>query len=154
MLRKILYAVLALTILLLALAYFNRDSLIDASIRDKLQQKPDPTFLANDGHIRVLLCGTGSPEVSAARAQACTLVSAGGRMFLFDVGDGAVRSLEQSRVAVGRLERVFITHFHSDHFNDLGTLINAGWIWGRKTPLGARRHARRPRRPRAKLCAR
>ncbi|MFC0104620.1 MBL fold metallo-hydrolase [Sphingopyxis terrae] len=135
MLRKILYAVLALTILLLALAYFNRDSLIDASIRDKLQQKPDPIFLANDGHIRVLLCGTGSPEVSAARAQACTLVSAGGRMFLFDVGDGAVRSLEQLRVAVGRLERVFITHFHSDHFNDLGTLINAGWIWGRKTPL-------------------
>ncbi len=56
-------------------------------------------------------------------------------MFLFDVGDGAVRSLEQSRVPVGRLERVFITHFHSDHFNDLGTLINAGWIWGRKTPL-------------------
>ncbi len=135
MLRKILYAVLALTILLLALAYFNRDSLIDASIRGKLRQKPDPTFLANDGHIRVLLCGTGSPEVSAARAQACTLVSAGGRMFLFDVGDGAVRSLEQSRVPVGRLERVFITHFHSDHFNDLGTLINAGWIWGRKTPL-------------------
>ena len=57
MLRKILYAVLALTILLLALAYFNRDSLIDASIRGKLRQKPDPTFLANDGHIRVLLCG-------------------------------------------------------------------------------------------------
>lgn len=135
MLRKILYAALALLVVVAALAYFNRDSLIDASIRDKLQQKPDPSFLANDGHIRVLLCGTGSPEVSAAKAQACTLVSAGGRMFLFDVGDGAVRSLEQSHVPLNKLERVFITHFHSDHFNDLGTLINAGWIWGRKTPL-------------------
>lgn len=30
---------------------------------------------------------------------------------------------------------MFITHFHSHHFNDLATLINAGWIWGRKTPL-------------------
>lgn len=135
MARKILYGALALFIVAAVLAYFNRDRLIDASIRDRLRHRPDMVFLADDGHIRVLLCGTGSPEVSAAKAQACTLVSAGGRMFLFDVGDGAVRSLEQSNVPVGRLERVFITHFHSDHFNDLGTLINAGWIWGRKTPL-------------------
>lgn len=133
--RKILWAALALVVILAAIAYFNRDSLIDASIRDKLAQKPDAAFLAKDGHIRVLLCGTGSPEASAAKAQACTLVSAGGRMFLFDVGDGAVRSLEHSHVPLNKLERVFITHFHSDHFNDLGTLINAGWIWGRNTPL-------------------
>ncbi len=135
MIRKILHAVLALFIVAAVLAYFNYDRIIDASIRDKLRDQPDTTFLADDGHIRVLLCGTGSPEVSAAKAQACTLVSAGGHMFLFDVGDGAMRSLEQSNVPVDRLERVFITHFHSDHFNDLGTLINAGWIWGRKTPL-------------------
>ncbi|MBL0020976.1 MAG: MBL fold metallo-hydrolase [Sphingomonadales bacterium] len=56
-------------------------------------------------------------------------------MFLFDVGDGAVRSLAHSKIPVNQLERVFITHFHSHHFNDLATLINAGWIWGRKTPL-------------------
>ncbi|KTE14984.1 MBL fold metallo-hydrolase [Sphingopyxis sp. H115] len=135
MIRKILYAALALFIAAAVVGYLNRESLIDASIRDRLQQKPDPAFLANDGHIRVLLCGTGSPEVSAAKAQACTLVSAGGHIFLFDVGDGAVRSLEQSHVPLNKLERVFITHFHSDHFNDLGTLINAGWIWGRTTPL-------------------
>lgn len=135
MIRKIVYAALAIFVAAILLAYLNRDSIIDASIRDKLQHRPDTRFLADDGHIRVLLCGTGSPEVSAAKAQACTLVSAGGRMFLFDVGDGAVRSLEQSNVPLGRLERVFITHFHSDHFNDLGTLINAGWIWGRTTPL-------------------
>lgn len=135
MTRKLLYSALALFIVAALLAYFNRDRLIDASIRDRLRHQPDMAFLADDGHIRALLCGTGSPEVSAARAQACTLVSAGGRMFLFDVGDGAVRSLEQSNIPVGKLERVFITHFHSDHFNDLGTLINAGWIWGRKTPL-------------------
>lgn len=135
MIRKILYLALALFIAAGALAYLNRDRIIDALIRDKLRHQPDMAFLSDDGHIRVLLCGTGSPEASSARAQACTLVSAGGRMFLFDVGDGAVRSLEQSNIPVGRLERVFITHFHSDHFNDLGTLINAGWIWGRKTPL-------------------
>lgn len=135
MVRKTLYAALALVIGLALIGYVGRDHLIDASIRGRLQEQPDMAFVANDGRIRVLLCGTGSPEVSAAKAQACTLVSAGGRMFLFDVGDGAVRSLEQSHVPLNKLERVFITHFHSDHFNDLGTLINAGWIWGRTTPL-------------------
>ncbi|MFZ9396314.1 MAG: MBL fold metallo-hydrolase [Erythrobacter sp.] len=135
MLRKALLAVSALLVAALALAWFNRDALVDHAIQQRLQQQPDASFVTDTGQIRVLVCGTGSPEVSAARAQACTLVSAGGKMFLFDAGDGAVHSLAQSRIPIGRLERVFITHFHSDHFNDLSTLINAGWIWGRQTPL-------------------
>ena len=119
----------------LATAWFNRDMLVDRAIEARLQEKPDTSYFEDYEHIRVLVCGTGSPEVSNARAQACTLVSAGGKMFLFDVGDGAVRSLARSNVPINRIDAVFITHFHSDHFNDLGTLINASWIWGRRTPL-------------------
>lgn len=133
--RRIVYAVLALLVLALGLAYINRDALVDRAVQARLRQKPDLQYLTDKTHIRVLMCGTGSPEVSVARAQACTLVSAGGKMLLFDVGDGAVHSLAASRVPINRIERVFITHFHSDHFNDLGALINASWIWGRKTPL-------------------
>lgn len=133
--RKITFAVLTLLVGAILLVFLNRDRLLELAIRERLQRKPDMSFVADDGHIRVLLCGTGTPEVSTARAQACTLVAAGGKMFLFDVGDGAVRSLEKSNVPITRLERVFITHFHSDHFNDLATIINASWIWGRETPL-------------------
>ncbi len=133
--RKISFALLVLVASAMALAYLNRDALIDRAIRNRLQQGNDLAFVTDKQNIRVRLCGTGSPEVSNAKAQACTLVSAGGKLFLFDVGDGTVRSLAQSRVPVNQLERVFITHFHSDHFNDLGALINASWIWGRKTPL-------------------
>lgn len=135
MLRKLLYALLALVIGGLIVGYINRDALVDWSIRQRLQEKPDSSFVNDKEHIRVLICGTGSPEVSSAKAQACTLVSAGGKMFLFDAGDGAVRSLAQSKIPINQLDRAFITHFHSDHFNDLGVLINTGWIWGRKTPL-------------------
>lgn len=135
MIRKSIYAVLLLLASAIVLGYFNRDRLVDAAISARLQRQPDASFVNDTEHVRVLLCGTGSPEVSAAKAQACTLVSAGGKMFLFDVGDGAVHSLAKSNIAIGKLERVFITHFHSDHFNDIGALINAGWIWGRKTPL-------------------
>lgn len=119
----------------LAGLWLQRDALADRAIRARLQARPDTAFITDKEHVRVMLCGTGSPEVSGARAQACTLVAAGGRLFLFDAGDGAVRSLLGSKVPVGRLERAFVTHFHSDHINDLGPLINQTWIWGRKTPL-------------------
>jgi len=135
MLRKLVYAIIALLVAATVLAWVNRDALVDRAVQARLQQQPDRSFLEDKDHVRVLICGTGSPEVSSAKAQACTLVSAGGKMFLFDVGDGAVRSLAHSKIPVNQLERVFITHFHSDHFNDLATLINAGWIWGRKSPL-------------------
>lgn len=135
MMRKAFYTVLALLVGVLALTWVNRDALVDRAIQARLQQEPDRSFINDKEQVRVLICGTGSPEVSSAKAQACTLISAGGKMFLFDVGDGAVRSLAHSKIPVNQLERVFITHFHSDHFNDLATLINAGWIWGRKSPL-------------------
>ena len=135
MLRKLVYVTIALLIAATVLAWVNRDALFDRAIQARLQQQPDRSLLADKEHVRVLICGTGSPEISSAKAQACTLVSAGGKMFLFDVGDGAVRSLAHSKIPVNQLERVYITHFHSDHFNDLATLINAGWIWGRKSPL-------------------
>ncbi len=133
--RNIVIVFAALLVGLPTLAYVFRDALIDRSLRARIEHQHSAAFPNDRQHVRVLLCGTGSPEISAARAQACTLVSAGGRMFLFDAGGGAVRSLALSDVAVGRLERVFITHFHSDHFNDLGTLINTAWIWGRQTPI-------------------
>ncbi len=135
MLRKFVFATIGFLVAATVLVWVNRDALVDRAVQARLQQQPDRSFLEDKDHVRVLICGTGSPEVSSAKAQACTLVSAGGKMFLFDVGDGAVRSLAHSKIPVNQLERVFITHFHSDHFNDLATLINAGWIWGRKTPL-------------------
>ena len=135
MLRRILIAIALVLLIGAGTAYAQRDELLGWAIRQRLADGPDTGFAKDHDGIKVLICGTGSPEVSSARAQACTLVAAGGRLFLFDAGDGALRSLSASRIPVNDIERVFVTHFHSDHFNDLGALINAGWIWGRTTPL-------------------
>ena len=135
MLRKLLIGLVVLLVAGTGLAYAQRNALLGMAIRHRVQQGPDMAFAKDHDGIKVLICGTGSPEVSSARAQACTLVAAGGKLFLFDVGDGSVRSLAASRIPVNDLERVFVTHFHSDHFGDLGVLINVGWIWGRATPL-------------------
>ncbi|MBK8373661.1 hypothetical protein [Sphingorhabdus sp.] len=77
MIRKAIYAVLVLLFGALILAWFYRDALVDRAIQARLQQEPDRSFLDDKEHVRVLVCGTGSPEVSSAKAQACTLVSAG-----------------------------------------------------------------------------
>lgn len=132
---RVLVGLVVLVVIAGVLAYLGRDRIIDAAVRRQLAEQPDPQFLADDGQVRVLLCGTASPELSDARAQACTLVSAGGRMFLFDAGAGATKSLNESGVDLSGLSRVFLTHFHSDHFNGLGTLVNESWVWGRTAPL-------------------
>ena len=77
MIRKAIYAVLVLLFGALILAWFYRDALVDRAIQARLQQEPDRSFLDDKEHVRVLVCGTGSPEVSSAKAQACTVVSAG-----------------------------------------------------------------------------
>jgi ribonuclease Z len=118
-----------------AVVYLNREWFIAQAIRRQLTETTQDSFVNDPRQMRVLLCGTGSPEPSAAKAQACTLVSVGGKMFVFDAGEGAAKSLADSGVALNDIERVFLTHFHSDHFNGLGALINQGWIWGRSHPL-------------------
>lgn len=118
-----------------AVVYLNREWFIQRAIRHQLTEASDDSFVNDPGRMRVLLCGTGSPEPSAAKAQACALVSVGGKMFVFDAGEGAAKSLADSGVALNDIERVFITHLHSDHFNGLGALNNQSWIWGRSRPL-------------------
>lgn len=107
----------------------------DAATRYLTRDNSDQTLLADNGTLRVILCGTGTPQVRSPRGQACTLVSAGGRLFLFDAGENTLRNLESSYVPVSGISDVFITHWHSDHFNGLGGVINHSWLNGRKTPL-------------------
>lgn len=120
-------------VLLLALSGCER--LRDAYLDHKLADRTDRTFVTEKQALRVLTCGTGSPQGGTGRAQACTLVAAGGLLFLFDAGEGATRNLESFGVPLNEVSRVFVTHWHSDHFNGVGTLVNHGWIWGRSTPM-------------------
>ena len=87
--------------------------------RDVLADLPDG--------LHVLLCGTGSPLPDPTRAEACTAVLAGRHLFVVDAGDGGARKLALMGVPLGRIERVFLTHFHSDHIDGLGPLMLMRW---------------------------
>ncbi|MGU3498887.1 hypothetical protein [Mycobacterium sp. C31M] len=76
-----------------AVVYLHREWLIDRAIRHQLQDITAPGFTAAPDEFKVMLCGTGSPQLSAAKAQACTLVAVNGTIFGFDVGEGATKSM-------------------------------------------------------------
>ena len=82
----------------------------------------------------VVLVGTGSP-LPSDRAQASTAIFVNGQFLLFDCGDGASRSIDSLNLPIGQLDTVFLTHYHSDHFADLGEIIDRSWIQGRRHVL-------------------
>ncbi len=90
--------------------------------------------LLNDHSFTVVLCGTGTP-LPSNRAQTSVAIFANGQFLLFDAGHGALGSMQQSKLPIGKLDAVFLTHYHADHFADLGEVINRSWIMGRRSAL-------------------
>jgi ribonuclease Z len=95
----------------------------------------DRTRDLGDG-LHVALCGTGSPLPDPARAGACTVIIAGRHIFVVDSGEGGARNIVLMGIPNGRIEGVFLTHFHSDHVDGLGTMELLRWTGnGATSPL-------------------
>jgi ribonuclease Z len=86
----------------------------------------DTTAALPDG-LHIGLCGTGSPLPNAERAGPCNVVIAGKRVFVIDAGEGGARNIQLMGIAPGRIERLFLTHFHSDHIDGLGPMMLLRW---------------------------
>ncbi len=104
---------------------FERALVLNAS-RDAMVRAPE---------LRVVLCGTASPLPNAPRAGPCEAVIAGGHIWVVDVGGGGFRNLMLWHLPVERLAAVLLTHFHSDHIEDLGEANMQSWVAGRPGPL-------------------
>ena len=95
----------------------------------------DATAGLVDG-LHVALCGTGSPLPNPERAGACNVVIAGKHIFVVDIGEGGGRNINMMGIPLGRIEGVFLTHFHSDHIDGFGPLMLGRWTGGpNKSPL-------------------
>jgi ribonuclease Z len=94
----------------------------------------------SDGTIfRVTLLGTGVPIPSPDRFGPGTLIEAGHQKLLIDAGRGITMRLFQLKVPLGKIDALFLTHFHSDHTSGLPDLWLTGWLESsfgtRRTPL-------------------
>ncbi len=86
--------------------------------------------------MRVTACGTGLPAARHGQAATCWLVELGnGDKFLFDIGTGSMANLAAYMIPYDYLDKVFISHLHTDHFGDLPVLWAGGWTAGRRNPL-------------------
>lgn len=137
--RVLAWAGLAIMIVLLgAFGAFQfspalQDKLFAAGAQQQLARASQ--LPVDDSAIRVLLCGTSSPLPLKQAAKACTLIVAGGKLFVVDTGPESSENLALWRVPTPRIEAVFLTHFHSDHIGELGELNMQGWAQGRRRPL-------------------
>ena len=58
-----------------------------------------------------------------------------GDKFLFDIGSGSMVNVAALMIPYDFLDKVFLTHLHTDHWGDLTTLWAGGWTAGRTKAL-------------------
>jgi ribonuclease BN (tRNA processing enzyme) len=76
---------------------------------------------------RLILLGTGGgPTPKTTRSAPSQIIVVGDRGYVVDCGDGVARQMMMAGV-LRTLRHVFITHHHSDHNADYGTLLLLAW---------------------------
>ena len=104
-------------------------------VSDRYVYYPGTEALA-EGEVRVIACGTGMPDQRIAQASACFLFEFGnGEKLIFDLGTGSMRNIASLMIPYEYLDKIFISHLHTDHWGELGALWAGGWTSGRPGPL-------------------
>ncbi len=102
---------------------------------DRYVYYPGTEVLDKD-EIRVTACGTGMPAARHAQAATCFLVEFGnGEKLIFDIGSGAMENIAAYMIPMEFLDKIFLTHLHTDHMGDLDAIWAGGWTSGRPTGL-------------------
>ena len=130
-LKYLLLLTVLLTILILMLLRqpFFQDRLLEIGIANMANPE---SYLPKEDALSAVVCGSRSPINDPNRAEACILVQAGEKIFLFDTGNGSIQNLNNWNTPWNRVEAVFYTHLHSDHIADIAELHIATWIPGQR----------------------
>jgi ribonuclease Z len=96
---------------------------------------PNSEALAPD-EMRIVACGTGMPTARPKQAASCWLVELGnGDKFIFDLGTGSAERISALQIPYNYLDKVFLSHLHTDHFGDIMAMFVGGALAGRQKPL-------------------
>ncbi|BDA77965.1 ribonuclease Z [Leptospira kobayashii] len=111
------------------------DSVVLNRVKSSLKFKEDTAKeLLDKDRITVILIGVGTP-IPSDNIQNSTAVFVNGQFLVFDSGDGVAMAMEKQHLPVTEINGIFITYFHSDHFADLGEVIDRSWLLGRRNHL-------------------
>ena len=85
--------------------------------------------------MQIVFLGTGGSWPSPKRNVAAIAVKRGREIILFDCGEGTQRQFMMSSLSFMQVQKIFITHFHGDHFLGLPGLVQSMTLNDRKEPL-------------------
>jgi ribonuclease BN (tRNA processing enzyme) len=95
-----------------------------------------PLRPASRSGTRLILLGTaGGPRPRATRGSPAQVIIANESAYVIDCGNGVARQLVAAGVPLRSIRSVFVTHHHSDHNADYGTLLLLAWTAGLMTPV-------------------
>ncbi len=85
--------------------------------------------------MKLTALGTGGGVPSLYRGLPAFALERNGEVFLFDCGEGTQFRIMRSHIKPGRLEKIFISHFHGDHVLGLTGLLMTLSQFSREKPL-------------------
>ena len=81
------------------------------------------------------ILGSNSAVPAFGRHPSSQVLSLDGNKFLIDCGEGCQLQMSRYNIKRGKLDHIFISHLHGDHFFGLFGLINTLNLNGRQAPL-------------------
>ena len=136
--NRIFVSLICLSLLLVSVHAFAAGGKVTsptAAAPDRYAYYPGTEELGPD-EMRVVACGTGMPSARHGQAATCFLVELGnGDKFLFDIGAHSMGNVASLMIPYDYLDKVFISHLHTDHWGDLSSLWAGGWTAGRTKSL-------------------
>lgn len=85
--------------------------------------------------MKLIFLGTGGSWPSKTRNVPSIALKYESEVILFDCGEGTQRQFMFSNISFMQIRRIFITHFHGDHFLGLPGLIQSMYLNERSDPL-------------------
>ena len=83
--------------------------------------------------LQILGCHAATPKIQAAPTS--QILEAGKHLIVLDCGEGTQMQLRRYKVKFSRIDKIFISHLHGDHFFGLPGLVATFRLMGRETPL-------------------
>lgn len=84
---------------------------------------------------RLTILGTSSALPTSDRNPTAHVLNVHERLFLIDCGEGTQMQMRRYRIRFGRINHIFISHLHGDHFFGVYPLLSTYNLMGRKTAL-------------------
>lgn len=83
----------------------------------------------------LLILGSGAASPTAKRNPSAQLLNITDRYFLIDCGEATQMQLRKYKAKIQKINHIFISHMHGDHFFGLPGLLSTLQLMDRKNPL-------------------